>query len=563
MALLIELYVRNFVLIDELRLTFGKGLHVFTGETGAGKSLLFDATRAVLGARVSSQIVQVGADNALIEAVFAVGRNSACEELLEQWGIDYDDVLVVSRTVYTSGRSQCRINGRAATVQMLRQVGQTLVEMQDQHESVALVTPVYQRRLLDLYGRHGEFLDATASAYIAWQSLVRELAQTQVTERERAQQIDMCRFQIEEIERVGVVAGEDDELREERQRLLAAQKLRGHVDVLANSLDDPRSGAIAQLTIAEQEAAELAERVQEFGQIHEFIVAAKIQVEEAAFTVSRYAGRLDVDPSRLAQIEDRLAQLRGLTRKYGATAAEIAEYLQRMKMKLAELESHEQRLATLEEQVTVMETQYIEAARRLHDARVETAKRLQVRVNEALHRLQMTDAQCEIAVRWQDSARSEDGMDDIQFLFRANRGQPLLPLQKVASGGELSRTLLAVKVVVADIEQIETLVFDEIDTGVSGDAAQRVAELLRELGSDKQVLCVTHSPQLAAAGHVHFEIHKEVVANATSTRVRQLEERERALEIGRLLGAGVSDETAVRHARALLESFRRGTTIAK
>ncbi|GMA55832.1 DNA replication and repair protein RecN [Alicyclobacillus sacchari] len=560
--MLIELYVRNFVLIDELRLAFGKGLHVFTGETGAGKSLLLDATRAVLGARVSSQIVQIGADHALIEAVFAVADSPASLQLLEQWGIDRDDVLVVSRTVYANGRSQCRINGRAATVQMLRQLGETLVEMQDQHESVALVTPMYQRRLLDLYGRHRELLDATASTYMQWQSLVRELAATQVSERERAQQIDVCRFQIEEIERVNMAVGEDESLREERQRLLVAQKLRGHVDALATSLDDPRVGAIVQLATAEHEAAELAERVQGFAEIHELIAAAKIHVEEAAFAVSRYAGRLDVNPARLAQIEDRLAELRGLMRKYGSTAAEIDDYLQRAKTKLAELESYEQRVADLEQDVNTTEGRYIEFARRLHDARVETARRLQAKITEALRRLQMMDAECEITVHWQDDMRSEEGMDDVQFLFRANRGQPLLPLQKVASGGELSRTLLAVKVVVADLEHVETLVFDEIDAGVSGEAAQRVAELLRELGSDKQVLCVTHSPQVAAAGHVHFEILKEVAGDTTSTRVRNLNDRDRAMEIGRLLGAGVSDDTALRHACALLESFRRGTTIA-
>lgn len=561
--MLVELYVRHFVLIDELRLNFDRGLHVFTGETGAGKSLLLDATRVILGGRTSSTVVQPGADHAIVEAVFELNENSAAVALLKEWDVDSDDgMMLLSRTVYHSGRSTCRINGRSVTVQMLKAIGDTLVEMQGQHESQALLQRSYQRHLIDLFGRHLPLVEQTAQAYRAWQEMSKFVLEAEGNERERAQQIDVFRFQIEEIERARLEPGEEDALREERQRLLLYGKIQDQVERLQTALEDPAMGAIVQLSTAQIEASDLAGRVSALSPVLELLNSARAQAEEAAFAVSKFATRLQANPTRLSEIEERIVELRGLMRKYGTSVDEVLSHLDQTKRRLSELEGFDERLDESRHKLKELEARYTELANALHDARVESASRLQDAILERLKQLHMSDARWHIEVKKDEANRSEEGMDEVGFLFSANRGQPLMPLQKVASGGELSRTLLAIKVVVADLERVETLIFDEIDAGVSGDAAQRVAEMLRFLGRDRQVLCVTHAAQVAAAGHVHFEIAKETVEDRAVTTIQTLADGARRREIGRLLGAVASDETAVRHADALLESFRKDAIVS-
>ncbi|WP_067617679.1 DNA repair protein RecN [Alicyclobacillus acidiphilus] len=559
----VELYVRHFVLIDELRLQFDRGLHVFTGETGAGKSLLLDATRVVLGGRASSGVVQPGADHAIVEAVFEIQPGSQAASLLDDWQIDVGDdgMVLLSRTVFANGRSTCRINGRSVTVQMLKSVGDTLVEMQGQHESQALLQKSYQRRLLDLYGQHLPLAEATAQAYREWQNMAKFVVEAEANERERAQQIDIYRFQIDEIERVNPQPGEEEALREERQRLLLYGKLQTQIERVASSLEDPSIGALGQLAAAEHDAVELASRVHSLANVADLLASARAQAEEAAFEISKFSARIQANPERLAEIEDRIVELRSLMRKYGASVAEVLSHLEHAKQELADLEKIDAHLGEHKEQLRVLEERYLQLAEELHQARVRSAAHLQEAILARLAQLQMGDARWRIDVTKDDSLQGEDGMDDVAFLFSANPGQPLMPLQKVASGGELSRTLLAIKVVVADLEQIGTLIFDEIDAGVSGEAAQRVAELLRILGRDRQVLCVTHAAQVAAAGHVHFEIAKQTRGNRAVTEIRTLTMEERRREVGRLLGAAASDETAVRHADALLESFRKDAIV--
>ncbi|EPZ48938.1 DNA repair protein RecN [Alicyclobacillus acidoterrestris] len=558
--MLTELYVENFVLIDSLRLQFGRGLHVFTGETGAGKSLLLDATRLVLGGRASASAVQRGADNAYVEAVFEVPAKTLAANLLANWGIETEDgTVILSRTLYANGRTTCRVNGRTVTVQMLKSLGDALVEMQGQHESQTMLTTRYQRTLVDLYGKHEDLVDAVAQAYRQVRGAREQLAKAQVSERERAQQMDILQFQIAEIEAAGVEPGEEEALRAERQRLLAFAKLQTHIDALLSALEDPRVGAIAQLAAAYEESAVLSTKVSELTGIDEMIASARANVEEAAFTTNKFASRLQVDPNRLQEIEDRLANIRALTRKYGPTLDEVFAHLATSKEALQELVKHEETIAAYEDEVRVAENRYLELAGRLTTARERAAKRLQAEVQARLHELHMVDAQFVVSVERRPEEWSEDGQDVVDFLFSGNPGETLAPLQKVASGGELSRTLLALKLVVADIDEVETLIFDEIDAGVSGDAALRVAQMLRTLGRDRQVLCVTHSAQVAAAGHAHFQIVKETLAGRAKTTVAKLGSTARKEEIGRLLGAGVSDDTALRHAQALLESFRKDT----
>lgn len=387
------------------------------------------------------------------------------------------------------------------------------------------------------------------------------VVEAEANERERAQQIDIYRFQIDEIERVNPQPGEEEALREERQRLLLYGKLQTQIERVASSLEDPSIGALGQLAAAEHDAVELASRVHSLANVADLLASARAQAEEAAFEISKFSARIQANPERLAEIEDRIVELRSLMRKYGASVAEVLSHLEHAKQELADLEKIDAHLGEHKEQLRVLEERYLQLAEELHQARVRSAAHLQEAILARLAQLQMGDARWRIDVTKDDSLQGEDGMDDVAFLFSANPGQPLMPLQKVASGGELSRTLLAIKVVVADLEQIGTLIFDEIDAGVSGEAAQRVAELLRILGRDRQVLCVTHAAQVAAAGHVHFEIAKQTRGNRAVTEIRTLTMEERRREVGRLLGAAASDETAVRHADALLESFRKDAIV--
>jgi len=554
-----ELYVRHFVLIDELRLQLDRGLHVLTGETGAGKSLVLDATRAILGGRVAGPMASNGSP-ALVEAVFDVQANEAAERLLASWGIDHSGEIVVSRTFHSNGRAQNRVNGRSVTVQMLRELGDTLVELQDQHESIALMTASYQRRLLDLYGQHEELAASCADAYRAWQDAVRQWREAQVSERERAQQIDLYALQVRELEEAGLRAGEEDELRAERDRLKREQQIAESFAQMAALLDDGKSGAIARLHEAERMAAALSTSSDRTEEIAKLLETARVHAEEASFTLHRFLSRVSHDPARLDEIEERLALIRRLSRKYGSTTEEMLAHLERARAQLDAWSKHEDRLAELEAEVERREAAYRDIAERLHEARVRAARSLGEAISHSLARLSMAHAECEIEVRSRVDAPSEHGWDEIRFLFRANPGQPLMPLQKVASGGELSRMLLAVKVVIANLERTDTLIFDEIDQGVSGEAALRVAEMLRELGQEKQVLCVTHSPQVAAAGHVHYLVAKESDAERAISRVTRLDDDGRIDEIARLLGSDLSDATARMHARALLESFRSQST---
>ncbi|WP_206830994.1 DNA repair protein RecN [Alicyclobacillus fructus] len=555
-----ELYVRHFVLIDELRLHLDRGLHVLTGETGAGKSLVLDATRAILGGRVPGALPASGAEPAVVEAVFDIAENDAAQLLLESWGIDHAGEIVISRTFHANGRAQNRVNGRSVTVQMLRELGDTLVELQDQHESMALMTSPYQRRLVDLYGQHADLAASCAEAYRMWQDALRRLREAQVSERERAQQVDLYALQVRELEEARITPGEEDQLRAERDRLKREQQVAESLAQIASLLDDGAGGAIGRLQAAERIADTLSSASDRAAEIASLLETARVHAEEASFTLHRFLSRVSHDPARLEQIEERLALIRRLSRKYGSTTEEMLAHLERARAQLQAWTNHEERLAELEAEVAQRESSYRELAEQLHEARVRAARSLAEAITRSLRRLAMVHAECEIDVRRREDAPSEHGLDDIRFLFRANPGQPLMPLQKVASGGELSRMLLAVKVVIANLERTDTLVFDEIDQGVSGEAALRVAELLRELGQEKQVLCVTHSPQVAAAGHVHYLVAKESNANRALSRLERLDENGRIQEIARLLGSDLSDETARVHARALLESFRSQST---
>jgi DNA repair protein RecN (Recombination protein N) len=560
---LVELCVSHIALVESARIPLTEGFTVWTGETGAGKSILLDAIGLVTGKRGGADFIRTGSDSGRVDALFRVPAGSPALNLLEQWGIPVEDgELVISRELHRSGRSVCRINGRTVTVQMLRELGMYLVQQQGQHDDVGLMRAEEQLHLLDLYGRHDTLLAEVRRLYEAWSDARDELEKARIQEQERARRLDMLAFQIEEIERAELQPGEEENLREERQRLLHAGRILEAVQEALQSLQDT-GGALDSLGTAVRKVSAAAEHDRALQSSLQLLETAEVHVQEAVHDLTRYLRGLDADPARLEAVESRLQQIRTLERKYGSSIEEVLRYLEEAKQERDRWLHHEEHVQSLTDRLARLEQELDDATRRLHEARSRAAKRLAGEVQRVLRLLHMPRARFEVEVAWRPSKAGNrpqfgpTGADVVTFLFSANPGEPPKPLSRVASGGELSRTLLAVKSALAEVDQVPTLVFDEIDAGVSGNAAAAVAAQMRSLSRHHQVLCVTHSPQIAAAANSHYLIEKVEADERTMTVVRQLDEDGRIAEIARLIGTGEGDaSTALRHAQALLESYR-------
>lgn len=570
--MLVELSIMRIALIENLHLKLNRGLNTFTGETGAGKSILLDAIGLLLGNRASSDLIRHGEENGIVEAMFQVD-GIALEQVrtcLASFGHDLDgDQILLSRELHRSNRTLCRINGRMASVQMLRELGEMLVQQHGQHEHQGLLKNEEQLRLLDLYAHHDELIAQVKVAYDAWKEAQKQLLTVQMDEQERMRRIDMLSFQIEEITSASLKAGEEEQLREERGRLQYADRIGAAVqsalDILSGN--DRGRGVIDLIASAQSEFAAALKYDESLDSPRTFMETAAVHVDEAARSLAKYLRDLEQDPTRLDFIENRLAELRGLQRKYGATVDDILNYVEKSSLELHDLQNHEEQVSQLELRVAGLLRELRVRSEKLHESRRKFGEQLAKQVEAVLHALNMPRAVFQVDVRIKETTSGEpnfgpSGYDSVTFLFSANKGESVKPLQKIASGGELSRTLLAIKSVLAQVDGIDTLIFDEIDTGVSGESTTKIAEQLRKLGQSRQVLCVTHSAQIAAAASSHFRIYKQERSQDTATHVDLLGRTERIAEIARLVGAVESDETAVLHAEALLDSFNLGREVS-
>ncbi|QQE76962.1 DNA repair protein RecN [Alicyclobacillus sp. SO9] len=560
--MLVEISVSRIALIESMQLHLTSGLNVFTGETGAGKSILLDAIGLLMGNRGSTDLIRKGCDSAVVEGAFEVTgtakrRTSA---LLQEWGIDTDQPLVISRKLYKTGRTVCRINGSMATVHMLRELGIELIQQHGQHESQALLKPDEQLRLVDTFGGHEETRKSVLRAFEAWKTAKTNYDAAHLDEQERARRLDMLQFQMREIEDAHLVAGEEEELRQERDVLQHVEKISETLATVLHYLEGSDHSAVQQLGQATHSLTGITGYDAEIHQASELLDTAQVHLDESVRGLSAVFHRLEADPSRLEDVENRLALIRTLQRKYGPTVKAVEEYYTQIKAEYEEYVNHEEKLAQLQEHVKECYTSLIELTGTLHKARVETASELTSSLKDILRGLQMPNAEFAVQVdkRVSETGAPEfgpTGFDNVLLLFSANKGLEAKPLQKIASGGELSRTMLALKSVLANRDDVDTLIFDEIDAGVSGAAAQSVAEQLLRLASHRQVLCVTHSPQIASAGTSHYRIAKHDEEETTVTDIEGLAGEGRIKEIARLLGSDVADETASVHAQAMLKSF--------
>lgn len=564
--MLTELLIRNLAVIDEVQVPFQNGFNVLTGETGAGKSIIIHALNFLIGGKGDIDLIRTGTDVMVVEAVFDLSRCPQGKEvLLVELGLEpEDDTLILSRELSRSGRSRCRANGRAATVATLKQIGKSLVDIHGQHEHQSLLEPHNHLRFLDAFG--GDELLRLKEQYMSFyrqlMQVERELSELQQSERDRIQRLDLLRYQADEIDKANLKEGEEEELLRERQLLANAEKIVERVNYAVRQLMGDE-GALDALGNALQALKEIAHIDPILSEWQNALSQAFDTIQEAGFELERYALRVEFDPKRLDEVESRLDLIRRLKRKYGDTISAILQYREQIERELQKLETSEERLETLQKEREELRSKLSEAALALSQARKEFAHQLEKTVQSHLKALMMEKAKFKIAIdripdpnglKLSDGvfAFGRDGIDQVEFLISTNLGEPLKPLVKIASGGEISRTMLALKASLQRTHEIPVLVFDEIDVGIGGKTAEAVGEKLREVSRYAQVLCVTHLPQIAALADWHLQVEKVTQGKRTRVIVTPLQFEERVKELARMLSGKQITQASLQHAQELL-----------
>jgi DNA repair protein RecN (Recombination protein N) len=557
--MLTSLQVRDFAIVDQISVEFEPGMTVLTGETGAGKSILVDAVGLVLGERGSSQLVRNGAKRAEFSAEFDISELEHVREWLEEQALDQDDACLLRRVVAADGRSRAFINGNAVTMQQLKSIGERLLDIHGQHFHQSLGRKAVQRDLLDHFGKLQKQCGATGAAFEKWQSLQQKLEQLLAADVDRASRLDLLEFQLRELEALAVTAEELPELQAERQKLLNSGKLAEGASAALEALSqDDGPSASSLLAEASRSVAALTEYDNELAAVGELIESAAIQVAEASDELQRYGDSIDMDPARRDWVEERLDALQAVARKHRTAVEEIPALVERLREEFDTLAHAEERGRELEAAAEAARGEYFKLAEKLSRARSKSAGEFAAAVSDAMSGLGMPGGVFEVSIkRLADHTAKAWGIDDIEFLISANPGQPPSPLSKVASGGELSRMSLAVQVIAADGSKIPTMVFDEVDSGVGGSVAEMVGRRLQELGGKRQVLCVTHLPQVASLAAHHFRISKVSDGKATRTGVTELGKEERIDELARMLGGVEITQKTIEHAAEMLAGGSR------
>jgi DNA repair protein RecN (Recombination protein N) len=556
--LLLELRVENYAVIDILAIEFAPGLNLLTGETGAGKSILIDALALLLGEKASAEQVRHGAEKAVISGVFEADE-AALRPVLEENGVEPEDShIIVKREIATSGKGRVFVNNQPATVALLRQLAPMLASIHAQNETILAFDGPARLALLDVYAANR--LDELAAKHQAWTSIKNRMAEMERQEQDRLRMVDLWSFQKKEIESAQLLPAEDQKLETEKRVLANAEKLYGAAMSAYDSLYDAEASVIANLGIARKQLEELARFDPKFQEALTSLLTARAAVEDVSDTLRDYAESIDASPERLVQVEDRLALLDRLKRKYGTTVDNVIAYGEDVTRKLNELENREETMSALKKQLAASAEAYLTAARALSRKRYAAAKELQKSVEVEINHLAMK-AQFRIEVFGSDDPEnwSSTGFDSVAYLITTNPGEPLKPVEQIASGGELSRVMLALKATIEAGKRTKaaiqrTLVFDEIDTGIGGRAAEAVGKKLKGLARSNQVLCITHLPQIASFADHHYVIEKHESAGRSKTSVRLLKPEERTEEIARMLSGAKLTETSRQHAEQLLKA---------
>ncbi|WP_195571135.1 DNA repair protein RecN [Paenibacillus sp. 1001270B_150601_E10] len=569
--MLAALTIRQLAVIESVHLQFHQGFHVLTGETGAGKSIIIDALSLVAGARGSSDFVRYGCDKAEVEASFDLDQDHPVWDTIERLGLTAtrDEMLIIRRELTAQGKSACRLNGQMVNLTMLREVGEMLINIHGQHEHQSLLRVDKHLNWLDAYG--GDVLLQVKrdyrTEYNRYMDIRREVEQLKQTSQQTYQMLDLYRFQIDELSSAQLKPDEDEWLTEEKRKLSNAEKLMEHVNGAYAKLYG--NGAMEAVTIAVDRMEQIVNvDPEKFQPIVEQLNNAFYQLEDAAYQLRDYREQIEFNPERLAEIEDRLDMITSLKRKYGSTIEDMLAHLEHIQTEVEKLENKDDLIHKLEQQEAEQLVRLTKHATALSNLRRSLADELTAKIEQVLKDLQMERTRLGIRIdRLQEANGVEidgietrftkQGFDDVEFLISPNPGEPLRPLHKIASGGELSRIMLALKTIFAEVDRIPVIIFDEVDTGVSGRAAQAIAEKLSEVAVNGQVFAITHLPQVACMADHQYYIEKHVHDERTSTQVSELNEAGRVQELARMLGGVEVTEKTIHHAQEMLKLAER------
>jgi DNA repair protein RecN (Recombination protein N) len=549
--MLLELTVENYAVVEKVRVRFHRGLNLLTGETGSGKSIVVDALALLLGGRAAAEMVRTGAERARIAGIFEVESKGLPE------GVEPEDgELIIEREILPNGKSRAFAGGRPVTAALLKELARSLGDIHGQHDQQQLFSGSVQREMLDGFADAREQLAEVASLYSRWSAAMQELAELDRTAQEKLRQADLWTFQRNEIEAVNPQLGEDAQLENERRVLRNVVRLQETAGAAYSALYENPESVAAQLHTVVKRLEELGRIDESMREVVTALEPARIAVDEASHALSHYLGKLEADPARLEEIETRLAALEKLRRKYGATLEEVIAFHQDVSRNLSAVESSEERRAALAKEVTAVTAGYESAAERLSKLRREAARRLAKSVEGELASLAMEKTRVEIRIA--PAEWSAVGADAVEILISPNVGEELKPLEKIASGGELSRVALALKTCIAPARAEKdaiprTLVFDEVDAGVGGGAAEAVGRRLKKLAGSAQVLCVTHLAQIAGFAEHHYYLEKHAERGRTVTTIEELDAAARTREIGRMLSGERVTPEALRHAEQLIK----------
>jgi DNA repair protein RecN (Recombination protein N) len=549
--MLTDLFIKNFAIIDNLHVSFGNGLNILTGETGAGKSIIIGAIELILGGRVSADIIRTGADEAVVEALFDLSGQDAILAALAETGVDGNGELLVKRVVARSGKSRVYLNGGLSTIAMLSETARLLVNIYGQHESQTLLRPENHLALLDGFAGLGGLRAEVAALFEEYRRVRAEIRRLEEGEREAARRMDLLEFQSAEIGVAELRPGEEEDLAREKQLLSHAEKLfqnsqwafetlYGGEQTILGLLNEVRA-RIAEIALIDDTLCALAENLQ----------SMCIQLEDAGLSLRDYAGKVEADPRRLQELNDRIDLLQRLKKKYAPTVEEVILFKEQVDRELAMLTNSEQNRRDLENNLADLEKQLAGKAKELTSKRHEAALAMQRAMEKELHELAMKNARFEVSLETLSEPRTS-GMDKVEFLFSSNPGEAPKPLSRIASGGELSRLMLAMKQVHPESD-VPTLIFDEVDTGIGGAVSALVGKKLKKVCRRQQVLCITHLPQVAAFADQHYKVEKKVGEGRTSTQVASLTGDQRVLEMARMLGGIKISEKTLEHAREMID----------
>ncbi len=562
--MLTDLRIRNFVIIEDMTISFDRGLNILTGETGAGKSILIDALSGVLGEKMTTDMIRTGFEKATLEGTFDISGLSQIKEILEDSGIDFDeDELILKRELYSSGRGKCFANSSHIPISRLQAISDYLVDIHGQNEHQNIVKIAKHRELLDSFGEHNELVARVRKLHERLSDIKSSLESFQIDQREKLRRIEYNSFAIKEIESANLDPREEMELKNEANLLANAEKLFNAINTSAELMNGD-SGILEKLTKVEQNLSGVSMYDSEISNLLETVKEALYPLEDVSIALRDYGTNIDFSPERINEIEERRSLIAGLKKKYGDSVEEILDFAEKARRELHAITSSEEELDRLKQEYSETVKIVKDAALDLSSKRKAAAEKLEELVMNELSDLGMGGTVFRVSIKREIDPEGEieaddkryvlypHGLDRVEFLLSANEGEDLRQLRKVASGGEMSRIMLALKNVILSADIVETLVFDEVDTGISGKTAEIVGKKLKKLSCDRQVLLITHLPQIAAMSDVHFSVQKGREGERTATVVKQLNRREKIKEVARMLAGEEITDLSIQHAEEMV-----------